>query len=165
MDQGVSQLNYSEFASAGRMLFGGRFRRIIDVETRVQEFEANLTKAASVEDCWNHIRSGSRDFGFHEVRMSFSGRLFEELHTATATAKPRWQLRIPLPDSQYVNFYRGFDSEMDPLVISAFVQAVQRGLEGRAAEPAMGVIRMPAGPDRSTSRARRAEPGEHRDVR
>jgi UDP-GlcNAc:undecaprenyl-phosphate GlcNAc-1-phosphate transferase len=160
---GISQLNYSEFASAGRMLFGGRFRRIIDVETRVQEFEVNLTKAVSVDDCWNHIRSGSREFGFHEVRMSFSGRLFEELHNASATSKPRWQLRIPLPDSQYVNFYRGFDSEMDPLVISAFVQAVQRGLEGRANEATVGVIRMPgadrfyvAGAAAATAEPRRA---------
>ena len=46
-------------------------------------------------------------------------------------AKPRWQLRIPLSDSQYVNFYRDFDSDMNPLVLSAFVEAVQRGLEAR----------------------------------
>jgi NaMN:DMB phosphoribosyltransferase len=56
-------------------------------------------------------------------------------------------LRIPLPNSQYVNFYRGFDNEMNPLVISAFVEAVQRGLEARVATPAVGVIRMPGGPE------------------
>lgn len=145
---GVRQLDYAEFASAGRMLFGGRMRRMIDVETRLKDFEANLAKAASVEDCWEHIRGGSRDFGFHEVRMSFSGKVFEDSHAATSIAAPRWQLRIPLPEAQYVNFYRGFDNQMDPLVISAFVEAVQRGLEARTALPAVEVIRMRSGSER-----------------
>jgi UDP-GlcNAc:undecaprenyl-phosphate GlcNAc-1-phosphate transferase len=150
---GIRQLDYTEFASASRMLFGGRFRRIIDVETRLKDFEAKLAKAESVEECWGHIRTGSRDFGFHEVRMSFNGELFEDFHSVTTTAAaPRWQLRIPLPDSQYVNFYRGFDSEMNPLVISAFVQAVQRGLEARKLlarppAPAVEVIRLTSSPD------------------
>jgi UDP-GlcNAc:undecaprenyl-phosphate/decaprenyl-phosphate GlcNAc-1-phosphate transferase len=142
---GIRQLDYTEFASASRMLFGGKFRRIIDVETRLKDFEANLTKAASVDECWGQIRAGSRDFGFHEVRMSLCGKLFEDLHSDTST--PRWQLRIPLPDSQYVNFYRGFDSDMNPLVISAFVEAVQRGLEARSTKPAVEVIRMPTSPE------------------
>ena len=138
----ISQLDYAEFASAGRMLFGGTFRRIIDVEARLKDFESNLAKAASVEDCWDHIRAGSQDFGFHDVRMSFSGRIFESFLPDTTVGQPRWQLRIPLPNSQYVNFYRGFDSEMDPLVISAFVEAVQRGLEARATVQPVEVIHM-----------------------
>lgn len=138
----ISQLDYSEFASASRMFFGGTIRRMIDIEARLKDFEANLAKAANVEDCWEHIRAGSRDFGFHDVRMSFSGRVFEEYHADATAAKPRWQLRIPLSNSQYVNFYRGFDSDMDPLVISAFVEAVQRGLQARAIVPAVEVIRM-----------------------
>jgi hypothetical protein len=95
-----------------------------------------------VEDCWDHIRSGSQSFGFHEVRMSLSGRVFEE--TSLDSAKPRWQLRIPLPNSQYVNFSRDFDSDLNPLVLSAFVEAVQRGLEARSLASATEVIRMPA---------------------
>jgi UDP-GlcNAc:undecaprenyl-phosphate GlcNAc-1-phosphate transferase len=137
----ISQLDYSEFASAGRILFGGTFRQMIDVEARLKEFEANLAKAATVEDCWDLIRAGSQEFGFHDVRMSFSGRVFEEFHSDMTMAKPRWQLRIPLPNSQYVNFYRGFDSEMDPLVISAFVETVQRGLGSRPLVP-VEVIRI-----------------------
>jgi UDP-GlcNAc:undecaprenyl-phosphate GlcNAc-1-phosphate transferase len=138
---GIRQLDYTEFASASRMFLGGKFRRIIDVETRLADFESSLAKAASMEECWTQIRSGSRDFGFQEVRMSLAGRLFED--ACSGPAKPRWQLRIPLPNSQYVNFYRDFDSDMNPLVLSAFVEAVQRGLEARSAAPATEVIRMP----------------------
>jgi hypothetical protein len=138
---GIRQLDYTEFASASRMFLGGKFRRIIDVETRMADFESSLTKAASTEDCWDQIRAGSQSFGFHEVRMSLNGRVFED--GCASPAKPRWQLRIPLPNSQYVNFYRDFDSDMNPLVLSAFVEAVQRGLEARSAVQLTEVIRMP----------------------
>jgi hypothetical protein len=74
--------------------------------------------------------------------MSLNGRLFEEI--PSGPAKPRWQLRIPLPNSQYVNFGRDFDSELNPLVLSAFVAAVQRGLQARSMAPLPEVIRMPA---------------------
>ncbi len=56
-------------------------------------------------------------------------------------------MRIPLSDSQYVNFSRDFDSDMNPMVLSAFVEAVQRGLESRSTVAAGAeVIRMPAAP-------------------
>jgi UDP-GlcNAc:undecaprenyl-phosphate GlcNAc-1-phosphate transferase len=141
---GIRQLDYTEFASAGRMFLGGKFRQIIDVETRMADFETSLSKAASMEECWAQIRAGSQGFGFHEVRMSLCGRVFEE--SSLSPTKPRWQLRIPLANSQYVNFSRDFDSNMNPLVLSAFVEAVQRGLEGRAADVTSSteVIRMPA---------------------
>jgi hypothetical protein len=75
--------------------------------------------------------------------MSLGGRVFEE--ACSGPVKARWQLRIPLSDSQYVNFSRDFDSDMNPLVLSAFVEAVQRGLETRkTGAPAAEVIRMPA---------------------
>lgn len=140
---GIRQLDYTEFASASRMFLGGKFRRIIDVETRMADFESSLSKSATVDECWDHVRTGSQAFGFHEVRMSLGGRVFEE--ACSGPAKARWQLRIPLSDSQYVNFSRDFDSDMNPLVLSAFVEAVQRGLEARkTAAPAAEVIRMPA---------------------
>ncbi len=146
---GIRQLDYTEFTSASRMFLGGKFRRIIDVETRMVDFETSLAKAASLEECWAAIRKGSQDFGFHEVRMSLCGALFEE--GSSAPAKPRWQLRIPLPDSQYVNFYRDFDADMNALVLSAFVEAVQRGLKTRSTQALSGaaeVIQMPAGAER-----------------
>jgi UDP-GlcNAc:undecaprenyl-phosphate/decaprenyl-phosphate GlcNAc-1-phosphate transferase len=140
---GIRQLDYTEFASASRMFLGGKFRRIIDVETRMADFESSLSKSATVDECWDHVRTGSQAFGFHEVRMSLGGRVFEE--ACSGPAKARWQLRIPLSDSQYVNFGRDFDSDMNPLVLSAFVEAVQRGLETRkTAAPAAEVIQMPA---------------------
>ena len=128
---GIRQLDYAEFASASRMFLGRKFRRIIDDETRLADFESSLSQAVSIEECWTQIRSGSQSFGFHQVRLNIGGRLFEQ--ACSNTSKPRWQLRIPLANSQYVNFYGDFDSDMNQLVLNAFVEAVQRGLETRSA--------------------------------
>jgi UDP-GlcNAc:undecaprenyl-phosphate/decaprenyl-phosphate GlcNAc-1-phosphate transferase len=155
---GIRQLGYTEFTSARRMFLGGKFRRIIDVETRMADFEASLAKATSMEECWAQICSGSQSFGFREVRMSLSGRLFENAYSGPA--KPRWQLRIPLPDSQYVNFYRDFDSDMNPLVLSAFAEVVQRGLEARSKAPATEVTRISAGSERFYTASATATTGE-----
>jgi hypothetical protein len=74
--------------------------------------------------------------------MSLGGQVFEKV--CSGPAKPRWQLRIPLSNAQYVNFGRDFDSDMNPLVLSAFVEAVQRGLEARGRVSQAEVIQMPA---------------------
>jgi len=123
---GIQYLGYNEFTNAGRILFKGEFRRIIDAETRLQHFEASLAKAANVNECWMRILEGSRDFGFQGVRMSIGGMVFEESNGWTSG--PAWQLRIPLAESQYVNFVRDFDSHLDPLILSAFVGCVERGM-------------------------------------
>ncbi len=75
---GIQQLGYTEFAMAGRLFLQGGFRRIIDFETRLVEFENTLARATGIEECWVRIRSGSREFGFRGVRMNFEGLVFED---------------------------------------------------------------------------------------
>ncbi len=123
---GIRHLDYAEFATAGRMFLGGKFRRIIDAETRLLNFESSLAKAADVDACWDKIRQGSSEFGFHGARMSIQGSIFEEVRGSRV--KPLWQLRIPLPDGDYVNFFCDFSVEMDPLILNQFVGTVERGL-------------------------------------
>jgi UDP-GlcNAc:undecaprenyl-phosphate/decaprenyl-phosphate GlcNAc-1-phosphate transferase len=141
---GIRHLDYAEFAAAGRMFLGGKFRRIIDAETRLINFESSLAKAADLEACWNKIREGSNEFGFHGARMSIQGSIFEEVRGRHA--QPLWQLRIPLQAGEYVNFYCDFSVEMDPLIINQFVASVERGMnawietQSRQPEP----ILMPA---------------------
>jgi hypothetical protein len=147
---GIQYLEYPEFAMAGRMFLKGKFRQIIDVETRLLDFERALAQAADPEECWIKVLAGTREFGFQGVRMNLSGVVFEDL--GSRNGHPFWQLRIPLPEAQYVNFYRDFKSEMNPLIISAFVSSVERGLTTsvgwglKAQAPRRGaeVIRIPA---------------------
>ena len=146
---GIQHLEYPEFAMAGRMFLKGKFRQIIDVETRLLDFERELSQVSDLEECWSRVLAGTREFGFQGVRMSIYGTVFEDLGIRNGHAL--WQLRIPLPGSQYVNFFRDFKTEINPMVLSAFVSAVERGLSnvvGRGLKPRAGrgaeVIRMPA---------------------
>jgi UDP-GlcNAc:undecaprenyl-phosphate GlcNAc-1-phosphate transferase len=129
---GIQRLGYTEFALAGRMFWKGGFRRIIDFETRLAEFEKTLARATSIEECWIRIRSGSREFGFQGVRMNFEGLVFEDFQRGDA--KHLWELRIPLTDSRTasdernVNFFRDLESETSSIVLSGFATAVEHGM-------------------------------------
>jgi UDP-GlcNAc:undecaprenyl-phosphate GlcNAc-1-phosphate transferase len=146
----IRHLDYAEFAMAGKMFLGGKFRSIIDVETRLVDFESGLAKARNLEECWTRILDGTREFGFHGVRMNLHGRIFEDL--GRRDGQPIWQLRIPLPGDHYVNFFRDFGSEMNPLILNAFVGSIERGLTNsvqrvpkvRHSSHAPELIRLPA---------------------
>ena len=65
----------------------------------------------------------------------------------THSAKGVWELRIPLPEGQYVTFFRDLVSEANPLILSAFVNSVQRGMQSsldKASAPEPEVVRIPA---------------------
>jgi UDP-GlcNAc:undecaprenyl-phosphate GlcNAc-1-phosphate transferase len=140
---GIRRLEYAEFAMAGRMFLGGKFRRIIDAETRLKDFETALAKAISLEECWTLMCINSADLGFRGIRMCINGAIFEEF---VAPAPGRlWQIRIPLASAHYINFFRDFDSEMNPVILSAFVTAVERVLKQRIAQQIEQPVCIPGG--------------------
>jgi hypothetical protein len=112
------------------------------------DFEKALARATDVQECWSKILAGSRDFKFQGVRLNLDGQVFENF--GSYDAERLWELRIPLPDSQYVGFFRDFHSESSPLVLNAFVSTVERGisrvlargLEERAGRKAEVVVRL-----------------------
>jgi hypothetical protein len=105
---------------------GRKFRKSIDAQIRLNELETALANAPDIEECWKRICASSNEFGFSGVRMSVNGAVFEDF--ATHGGAKLWQLRISLSPSQYVNFFRDHDSETDPVVLSAFADAVEHGL-------------------------------------
>lgn len=148
---GIRHLEYSEFAMAGRMFLQGRFRRIIDSETRLIDFEKALGKASTMQECWTSLITWGHQFGFHGLQMSIGGEVLEDFKAHDANAI--WEVRIPLTDGQYVTFFRDVDAEESPLVLSSFVSSTRFGLESwlsrRAQEPAASrepeILRIPAG--------------------
>ena len=125
---GIRHLEYAEFVTAGRMFLGGKFRLIIDSETRLMDFEKGLEHAGDVQECWAKVLAGSREFKFQGVRLNVDGQVFENF--GSQASNRLWELRVPLPDGQYVDFYRDFETETAPLILSAFVGAVERGVTG-----------------------------------
>jgi UDP-GlcNAc:undecaprenyl-phosphate/decaprenyl-phosphate GlcNAc-1-phosphate transferase len=145
---GVRHLDYTEFATAGRLFLQGGFRRIIDFETRLVEFERGLARANGIEECWIRIRSGSREFGFRGVRMNFVGLAFEDFDRGEP--KHLWELRVPLAEAGTVNFFHDLEIQTSSLVLSAFATAVEHGMRAcidrrmqPVAEP-LEVVKMPA---------------------
>src|SRR5579863_1422506 len=123
---GIRHLDYAEFVTAGRMFLRGKFRLFIDSEARLMDFEKALEQANNVQECWSKILAGSRDFKFQGVRLCVDGQTFENF--GSYDGGPLWELRVPLPEAQYVGFFRDLGTEASPLVLSAFVSTVERGI-------------------------------------
>ncbi|HLK22355.1 MAG TPA: hypothetical protein VKT81_25585, partial [Bryobacteraceae bacterium] len=123
---GVGHLEYAEFVTAGRMFLRGRFRLIIDAETRLMDFGKSLESATNIQECWSKILAGSREFKFQGVRLNVEGQIFEDF--GSYDVDRLWELRIPLANSQYVGFFRDLHSETNTLVLNAFVATVERGI-------------------------------------
>jgi hypothetical protein len=118
--------SYAKRAMAPRDLLGGRLRGMIDAEVRLAAFERRLAQASDIEDCWAQLRAGTAEFGFQGVRMVIDGRVLEE--PLSLNSGQLWQLRIPLQEGHYINFFREFGSHH--LILSAFAISVGRGLSG-----------------------------------
>lgn len=54
--------------------------------------------------------------------MHAQGRIFEHKPEDVAD---HCQIRIPLSDSQYVNLYRSFQTEVDPTALAGFARLLQ----------------------------------------
>ena len=77
--------------------------------------------------------------------MHLNGQVFENICAPTGTRL--WEVRIPLPGNQYVDFFRDFETESSPLILSAFVSTVERGItaclaRGAEAEHQAEVLQM-----------------------
>ena len=151
---GIQNLGYVEFGVARQMIFKGTFRRMIDAQTRLHEFEATLSTASTLEELWEALVNAGRDFGFRSIRANIQGRITEE-HFTPENNETQWQLRIPLPEGQYVNLQRDFRAEVNPIVLGGLVRAIEgvmtKKLEELEAELVM--LSMAATPAREPSRA------------
>lgn len=132
---GVQNLGYSEFSMAQRML--ANFRHIVGSNTLLQTFEENLTKATDLATAQKVILDSYQEFGFRSVRMQLDGVVVEESDGDCGDLQliePLWQIRIPLPEGQYVNLRHAFAEDWTThLAVSGYVMIVQRELRSRLA--------------------------------
>lgn len=122
---GVQHLGYGEFYLARKMVLRGTLRSMIDVQMRLQQYEASLVQASTSDQIWETICAGCKEFGFDGARLRL-GTMVRETFIPEGIAM--WQLRIPLSGEQYVNFYRRVDASMHPLVLTLFSQTTERVL-------------------------------------
>ena len=123
---GVQHLGYGEVDMARKLVLRGTLRSTIDIQMRLQQYENALTASATAEEIWATIQAGCVEFGFDGARLLLDGAVFER---PVLSEISMWQLRISLPDKQYVNFYRRVDTSMHPLVLTLFPQATEKILQ------------------------------------
>jgi len=88
---GDSTPRYVEFHAARETVSGAppaRDRRA----NPARQFAQSLEESQSIEECWETLQHVSRAFGFAGVRLSFEGRVLEQLPPGAYT--PCWSVRV-----------------------------------------------------------------------
>lgn len=133
----VRNLRFAEFDAAGKLLLEGRFRNVIDAEMRLRNLRDKLAQATTLQDWWEAVCVGRAEFGLAAARLHFDGRILED---GSTTVGPCWQIRVPLEQGQYVNFYSMVNSGTDIKPLREFVASIESSLRGRQFVPEAAVI-------------------------
>ena len=127
---GVQRLGYREFNLAGRMLRSGTFQRMLDAQMRMGALEEQLHQARTADACWMAIRQAARDLGFQRIAMRLGHRTYrEDLHEAEASSC--WTLRIPLSDTEFVEFAHAAKTALNPMTLAPLADLLPRVLVPR----------------------------------
>ncbi len=124
---GIQNLGYVEFGMASRMFFQGTFGRIVDFQTQLRQFEEKIQQATNLEDIWETVKDSSEKFGFHGSRLQLVGRTYVDIEDGYQNSM---QVRIPLNDGNYVNFY-GVDGQLHSVVLNTFLPSVANALNAK----------------------------------
>jgi UDP-GlcNAc:undecaprenyl-phosphate GlcNAc-1-phosphate transferase len=132
---GVQRLGYPEFGVAGKLMFPGALRETIDLQVRLQELERTLIQMESADDAWRVLVSRCHEFGFDGMRMRFAGR--DYAHNGGPRTATGWQLRIPLPDEQYVNLYHDRPGAVHAVVLTHFADVIRNVFTAKSLQQAV----------------------------
>jgi UDP-GlcNAc:undecaprenyl-phosphate GlcNAc-1-phosphate transferase len=155
---GIQHLQYAEFGMAARLLLRGAIPHAIDVQCRLEQFEASLNNAGDLDSWWAVIEGFCGDFGFTGVRAQVQGRVLQtvphpELDRPEQERKS-WEIHIPLPDDQYLNLYQNPAAEKDPAAQTGFATVLERSLERRARKDAAAMVGIAAAGARASGPVR-----------
>jgi UDP-GlcNAc:undecaprenyl-phosphate/decaprenyl-phosphate GlcNAc-1-phosphate transferase len=129
---GIQRLGYAEFDMARHIVLAGTFRRVLNAELKILSFRDNLMAAKTPDQCWKVLDHAYKDFGFNEIELNLSGRLYT--NTTNHHRVPNsWALRIALSKSEYLNLFSEFDTEA-PLVGALFADMVGKVLRAKLAD-------------------------------
>jgi len=102
---GLQHLGYTEFGVARKILLGGTVQRLVSADIRLRSYGQEMSRAGSLERCWELTADCLRDLGFDHLELelpSFAGapslRWQRTLHPERTDLQPHdcWQLTINL---------------------------------------------------------------------
>ena len=126
---GIEHLGYAEFKTARELATNGAFWRAMHAQLAIQAIEDGLGQAATADECWDVIKSSSRDFGLHRIRMHLAGRNFE-WHSGTEAGRC-WAARIPISAVDWIELSHQIGSASPATVVEPFADAVHRALHAK----------------------------------
>ncbi len=127
---GVQHLGYAEFSAVGRVLFGGAVRMALNGQISLQAAKAGIAACQDMEQCWLCLRQTSELFGFSGIQARLNGGSYLHLDAA-ADAEECWQLRIPLPNGDFLHLSHRMNALGQQAVVMPLVQILRQGLEDR----------------------------------
>ena len=126
----IQRLGYIEFDMARRMLLQGSFRRLLNAQISIHNFESALTLASTPDDCWSVLNKGYKDFGFCQIEMQLAGHSYVD-DSAPPDAFRAWRLQIPLSGGDYVRLTREFGPNPQHNVVASFADVLRTTLESK----------------------------------
>jgi UDP-GlcNAc:undecaprenyl-phosphate GlcNAc-1-phosphate transferase len=129
---GVQYLRYQEFDIVASLVRHNGIRSIVKSHMSFQGYEEKLRAAGSADECWSIIRTVACEVGFSRVALRLGDQTYQD--QLAQTSNQQWTLRVPLPDSQYVNFMCQFDLSAAPVVVAPLADFLHRVLCVKAAE-------------------------------
>jgi UDP-GlcNAc:undecaprenyl-phosphate GlcNAc-1-phosphate transferase len=129
---GIQYLGYVEFNATRRFLWGG-LRPMLSAHVKLESFERSLAGARTLDQCWVAITAGAQALGYSQVDARLAGRRFGGTplrHSEGAF----WQMRLNLPNRDFVNITQKEDAVEQPVLVIAFAEIVRRVLPVRVKE-------------------------------
>lgn len=123
---GVQHLGYVEFGATGRMFLDGAFRRTLNSQITLQEFEEQLVAAPTPDCCWEVVLNTCKAAGFHRIQMVLSGWTFDWEDGVITTNS--WDVWIPISDSDSVRLTQSFGGGSTPNMIPHLADIIRRSL-------------------------------------
>ncbi len=124
---GVQSLGYVEINMAGRLLWGGGFRRMLIGQLVIRHFEKALREAQDAESIWRVVRDTAKELGFQRVEMDVLGREFQESFQ-DGVAAAEWTANVPLPGGDSVRLTRPFDAPTHQAAMGLFLDTLRKVL-------------------------------------
>lgn len=104
---GIQRLGYAEFGAARKLLLAGAFRRLLNGQITLDNYQQQLNQASTADECWRVVKSSAAEFGFCDLEMKLAGHLFTVQNSWPSNS---WRIQIPLSDSDYLILVRSFGS-------------------------------------------------------
>lgn len=121
---GVQHLGYAEFGLAGRLVFGGGMRRMIDVQLRLQELEHAARATETVEQASELMSKWAPEFDCAAVHLEKEAGGGHECEPAARAGC--WHLSVPAGGGLRASLYREREPGSHPIAFPAFAGVVER---------------------------------------